>query len=313
MRVDHLNNLRALEAVLRTGGLRPAAKELGVSPAAVGQQIRNLEDYLECSLLDRHPTGSNPVPRANQVAKDLTKHMYGLADVVRRLRPPKEANRVALSVLPSLAESWFPRHIATLFSQFPGLDLRLDASSKVANLRDGEYDFAVRYMRDPLKEAHSELLFSDYCAPVCTPGFAERYGLETGSASLEKVPMAEIDLDALPSPRTVPGLVDWCDAYGVTSPNINAGQVQLTYTSGRKLASSGLAIFLAGLHDVIDELESGEIVLPFGRERVLLNSNKFWLVWRHDSRLSLVQKKFSRWMLDRAADDRRRIEQFLSP
>ena len=40
MRISHLNNLRALEATVRTGSFRAAAAKLGVTPAAVGQQAR---------------------------------------------------------------------------------------------------------------------------------------------------------------------------------------------------------------------------------------------------------------------------------
>ena len=312
MRIDHLNNLRALEAVLRTGGLRPAAEDLGVTPAAVGQQIRKLEEYLGLALLERHPTGSTPTPRALEIAGDRSRHMSGLGDVLRRLAPTAEPDRVSISVVPSFAETWLPRHLSTLFSQLPGIDLRLDSSRKLVNLFDGEHDFAIRYARDPIPDAECELLLDDVCAPICTPEFARRYALSPECSSLDGVPMAEIDLEAFPSPRTVPGLVDWCAAFGVSPPEPRSGQVTLSYTGGRKLAGSGLAIFLAGLHDVIGELESGDIVLPFGRDRVLRNTHGFWLVRQKSARLSPTRKDFVRWIRDRAAEDRRRIARFLS-
>lgn len=311
MRVDYLNSLRALEAVLRNGGLRPAAEDLGVTPAAIGQQIRKLEDYLGIALLERHPTGSTPTTRANSVASELTNHMTGLSDVLQRLKSPKDSNRVSLSVLPSFAEMWFPRHLSTLFAQMPGLDLRLDSSSKLVNFLEGEYDFAIRYAREPSSDLDYELLLEDFCAPICTPQFSDRYGLSRDSKSLEGVPMAEIDIQALASSGTVPGLIDWCARFEVEPPKPSHGQVTLSYSGGRKLASFGLAIFLAGLHDVIGELEAGDIILPFGRDKVLLNEHKFWLVWQRDIRLSSTQRGFVRWILDHAAEDRRRISRFL--
>ena len=53
MRLAHLNGLKALEATLRLGSLTGAAKDLGVTPAAVGQQIRTLELYLGVALFRR--------------------------------------------------------------------------------------------------------------------------------------------------------------------------------------------------------------------------------------------------------------------
>src|SRR6185436_12553167 len=48
-----LNALRAFEAAARTGSYVAAAEELGVSPAAVSQQVRNLEDFLGKQLFMR--------------------------------------------------------------------------------------------------------------------------------------------------------------------------------------------------------------------------------------------------------------------
>jgi LysR family transcriptional regulator, glycine cleavage system transcriptional activator len=45
-----LNALKSFEAAARTGSYVAAAEELGVSPAAVSQQVRHLESYL-CKTL----------------------------------------------------------------------------------------------------------------------------------------------------------------------------------------------------------------------------------------------------------------------
>lgn len=312
MRVDHLNNLRALEAVLRKGGLRPAAKELGVTPAAVGQQIRNLEDYLGLALLERHPTGSIPTSHALQIETALTRHMTGLGDVLNNLRSQKDTNRISLSVLPAFAESWLPRHLSTLLSQIPGTDLRIDASHKIADLFDGEYDFAIRYTGEPSPEFARELLLEDYSAPMCTPDFARRYQISPDCTSLEGVPMADIDVKSLGSSSDLPELLDWCAQFSVAPPNPQAGQVILDYSTCLRLAFSGLAIFLAGVHEALGDLEDERIVFPFGPDRVIKNEHKFWLIWRKDLRLSSAQKQFLKWITAHAAEDRDRIDRFLA-
>ncbi|WP_410482400.1 LysR family transcriptional regulator [Ovoidimarina sediminis] len=60
MRLTHLNALRALEASLRHKSFTGAAEELGVTPAAVGQRVRSLEEYLGRPLLQRTRTGVIP-------------------------------------------------------------------------------------------------------------------------------------------------------------------------------------------------------------------------------------------------------------
>jgi len=48
-----MNALRAFEAAARRGGFARAAAELNVTPAAVSQQIRNLEEFLGVKLFHR--------------------------------------------------------------------------------------------------------------------------------------------------------------------------------------------------------------------------------------------------------------------
>lgn len=312
MRVDHLNSLRALEAVLRKGGLRPAARELGVTPAAVGQQIRKLEAYLGLTLLTRHPTGAIPTPHAIKATNALTRHMTGLSDVLDSLKRQNEPSRISLTVLPEFAEYWFPRHLASLFSEIPAIDLRIDTSREVIDLHAGEFDFAIRYSREPSSEFTYELILDDYCAPICTPEFAERYNISLDRASLDNVPMAELDVASLGTTSDLPELVDWCERYAVVPPSTKSSQVILDYITAKKMGGSGLAILLGGIHDFIDELEQGMVMLPFGRDKVILNEHKFWLIWRNDLRLSQVQKQFIGWIKQNAAKDRERVERFIS-
>ena len=68
MKTSHLNALRALEAALRTGSFRSAADDLGVTTAAVGQQIRGLEEYVGRQLFIRKPSGAVPTEAAVGVA-----------------------------------------------------------------------------------------------------------------------------------------------------------------------------------------------------------------------------------------------------
>ena len=310
--MDFLNNLRALEAVLRTGGLRPAARELGVTPAAVGQHIRNLEDHLGTALMTRHPTGSRPTRQAQEVADTLTRHLQGLQGVLESLAPSRDPNRVSLTVLPEFAENWFPRHLATLFAQVGGIDLRIDTSRALVDLDEGEFDFAVRYSREPSDKFEYELLLDDYCAPVCTAEFAERYDLSSDRASLRDVPLAELDLTALGSSTDLPEMVSWCARYSVTPPDPISGQVVVDYTTARKMARAGLAILLGGIHDFIAELENSDMVLPFGPEKVILNEHKFWLIWRKGLRMSPAQKSFVAWIKNHAAEDRDRVRRILA-
>src|SRR5262245_37193243 len=80
---EHLNALRAFEAAARHESFSAAAAELHVTPAAVGQLVRSLEESLGTSLFHRGTSG-----RTRLV----------LTDVARRALPDIRAAFDRLSV-----------------------------------------------------------------------------------------------------------------------------------------------------------------------------------------------------------------------
>ena len=80
--------MRALEAALRTGSFRSAADDLGVTTAAVGQQIRGLEEYVGHKLFVRKPSGAIPTEIAGGVAAELTAGFGSISTVLARLKHP---------------------------------------------------------------------------------------------------------------------------------------------------------------------------------------------------------------------------------
>ena len=57
MALQYLRSLQALDLVLQTGSLKAAAETLMITPAAVGQRIKALEDYLGIELVMRGRSG----------------------------------------------------------------------------------------------------------------------------------------------------------------------------------------------------------------------------------------------------------------
>src|SRR5215472_8430144 len=71
MALSHLRSLQALELALRMGSLQAAARALWVTPAAVGQRIKALEDYLGVDLLVRGRSGLKPTPELSSALVHL--------------------------------------------------------------------------------------------------------------------------------------------------------------------------------------------------------------------------------------------------
>src|ERR1700759_2868618 len=80
-----LNALHAIEIVMRTGALKPAADELGVTIGAVSQHLRRAEARLGLELFQRTPRGLKPTPELGEIRAQLTQGFLTLLDATRAL------------------------------------------------------------------------------------------------------------------------------------------------------------------------------------------------------------------------------------
>ena len=134
MLISHLNGLRALEATLRLGSFTAAAAELGVTPAAVGQRVRTLEEYLGKDLFTRTPSGIVSKDDVRSVEALLTNSFSGLAAALTELKNRNPNSRLSVTLPASFVENWLTSLISEFYQRHTSVDLRLDASNRDVDL-----------------------------------------------------------------------------------------------------------------------------------------------------------------------------------
>ena len=102
-RLPALNALRAFEAAARHLSFTRAAEELNVTPGAISQQIRQLEEFAGAPLFRR--TGRQVLlTDAGQAALPLlTSAFEMMAEAVHHMRAPARRDRLMISSAPSFA------------------------------------------------------------------------------------------------------------------------------------------------------------------------------------------------------------------
>jgi LysR family glycine cleavage system transcriptional activator len=297
MRTPHLNGLRAFETALRTHNFTAAGRELGVTAAAVGQQIRTLEDYLGRKLFERRPTGVVPTAAALRVQDRLTAGMSILSDVVVQLSCVQEQDRVAVTLPESFAENWLTLRLSDFYRDNAGVDLRLDSTNRQVDLFQEDFDFAIRYAAPPEDNLTSIKLFDDSVLPVCTPNFVAEYGLSPDTLVLADVPLIHL-VDRTPDPDWV-DWPRWADTFGIDLGDLGdlrRGPTFSRFNSGLRAAEAGQGLVLCGIVEAFHAIEDGQLVMPFGFERRCQSSYRYWLVHVEGRRLSKVQRKFVAWI-----------------
>lgn len=303
MKISHLNGWRAVEAVLRLGSITSASEELGVTPAAVGAQVRGIEDLIGKPLFDRASAGLKPLPVLLDVRDRLNSGFTDLAEVQKTLSARGPSNRLALSVTQTFAETWLPRHLPDLFARMSGVDLRLDTTWDVVDLQGGDLDFAIRYT-DVAPPGHLAIpLLPTGVVPVCTPDFAKRYDLNPATRDLRAVPLVFIDV-----PTSDPDWADWGQWSGITGiplgpDSADRPRYELT-GSGARIARSGVGLVLGGLSEVFQAVHEGALIMPLGPSSLVRSGYCHQLVWPEDRKLGPMQRQFRDWVTEKAREDR---------
>lgn len=167
-----LNALRAFEAAARLGGFKAAASELCVTPAAIAQHIKSLEETLGAPLFERRSQGVRLTTLGRSAAPAFSGAFDQLGEACALLRRRAEPNTVRIAALPSVAQLWLSPRLAELRQAAAGAAISITALETPPNLKREPFDIAL-FFEEPPFTAGSTALAQDVLYPVCAPSLAE--------------------------------------------------------------------------------------------------------------------------------------------
>jgi LysR family glycine cleavage system transcriptional activator len=166
-----LNALRFFEAAARHRSFVRAAEELHVTPAAVSQQIKLLEDYLGVSLFKR---GRTLV--LNESAHDALHLVSDAFDQLERAMLRVHSGSIAgplnVSTPPVFAARWLIPRMDDFYARYPDVEIHLLATRRVVDFSMEEVDVAIRFGSEPHPGLSVESLMPEVIVPVAAPGLA---------------------------------------------------------------------------------------------------------------------------------------------
>jgi LysR family glycine cleavage system transcriptional activator len=249
----HLNGLRAIETVARLGSLQKAADELGVSPSAVSQLVNRAEKQIGRPVFERTRTGLVLTEFGRRFCERLTAAFRELSGAMA-LAEDAADNRLVVSVAPAFAARWLVPRLSRFYTAHPEIMLRIDASTKLADLDRSDVDLAIRMGDGNWPGVRGELLFAQRIFPVCAPAIAVR---------LKRVE----DLQNEWAIREEYGMVEWARWFaqaGVTGVTPLMGASFTDPNLCLEAAIGGQGVMLASQLLAADALADGRLVAPFG-------------------------------------------------
>ena len=297
--IAHLNALRAFDASARHQSFSLAAQELNVTPAAVGQLVRTLEDWLGSPLFVRSTSGRARLVTtevAEQALPDIRAGLERLAVGLERLRSGSAGGVLTVTVSPAFAAKWLLPRIERFQAAWPETDLRLDTSLKPVDFVAQRIDVGVRYGRGQWPGLAAEKLMDEEVYPVCAPALLATATLQAPGDLRGQVLIHDQSVD------TSTGFASW-QAWlrhaGVQGGATDRGLRINNSAAVLQAAIDGQGVALARSVMAHDDLAAGRLVRLFPQVR-LESALAYYVVYRPECIAQPKVAAFRDWLLREA-------------
>lgn len=286
-----LNALRAFEAAARHLSFKEAAAELYVTPGAVSQQVKALEDELGLALFHRHNRAITLTEAGQGLLPVATEAFRRLSDTVERLRANDRAGVLTISVLPSFAAKWLVPRLGRFGAAHPEIDVRISATTRLVDFKREDVDVGIRHGAGHYPGLHAERLMGEALFPVCSPALLEGPNPLRTPADLAHHTLLHDD-----------GHNDWTQWLRlVGAPEVNPlrGAVFNDAAIMLQAAIAGHGVAIARTMLVEEDLAMGRLVRPF--EQSLPYDLAYYLVCLPETAEKPKVAAFRAWVQAEAA------------
>lgn len=291
----HLRALQAVELAIRKGSLKAAAGELAITPAALGQRIKALEDYLGLDLLVRGRSGIRATPELEAAIAHLRAGFREL-DTVCRILDFQRVHEVHITADSDWAELWLKPRIERFRNDHPNTLFCINGVGDVP-VRLGQADCEI-WFGAGRGDAEEALLFHDYLLPVSSPENTERVSSQPKGASLEGFPLLHLDCYTFDAGAI--GWQEWISQYGYrkTAPGRGIRYQKVMHALEAVYANAGLIV--CGLALIEDKIDDGTLSQPFPIAQGEWSKNAYRASFRESALRRTNIEQFREWLLAEA-------------
>lgn len=300
--LNRLKWLHAFEATARHGSFTGAAQELGVTPAAVGQLVRSLEDWVGHPLLHRTRSGKERltlVDEAQEALQDITLGLDKLETGLNKLRGRRSRSVVVVTASQVLMMNWLMDRLNRFSETHENIDLRLNVTEKLMDVSHGEADIGIRCGQGDWPGVNKTWLMDEEAVLICSPHLVPNGKM----ACSEWLATQKLIHDDTPHPGA--DFPTWNDVLKtVGAPDALESGLHINSTSAVILAAlSGRGVAIVRYALVKQLIETGQLVQLHPDHRWPLKWS-YYLVTPQQKVMRDEVKVFHDWLLHDVASDR---------
>lgn len=162
--------LRAFAEIGRHGSIKRAAAAMGVTSGAVSQQIRQLEERVGVALFTRTRYGVQLTEAGAKVHPALLRAFDQIESGLEALETINARQTLTISTVPSFAASWLVPRLGRFTSRHSDIEIRVETTSGVVDLRRDRVDVAIRHGLGNYPGLVAQHLMAPVLLPVASPG-----------------------------------------------------------------------------------------------------------------------------------------------
>lgn len=310
-----LNALNAFEVAARHQSFSKAAEELHVTPAAISQQIRMLEDLLGVQLFHRLNRGLALTDAGKSGLAKLQDGFRSVNEAVEQIRADQPSASLDVWMAPSFASKWLMPRLPRFMDRHPNIDLRISASAELIDtdasapslseeiLRRHGVDIAIRFGRGYYPGCDVERLMSVNALPLCSPSLL----LDKTKPLLTPEDLSHHLLlhDETPYEGR-PSWPSWLDAVGASNVDGKRGLRFNRISLALAAAVEGQGVVLTLEQLAMDDLEKRRLVIPFEHRVELKQAYHVITLKNHatDERVTA----FKQWLFDEVQRDEKSVD-----
>ena len=293
-----LNALKVFEAAARHLSFTKAADELHVTPGAVSQQIKALEDYIGGRLFRRTKRALLLTDAAQASLPILREAFDKLEEASRILTARGDSKRLTVSVAPSLAAKWLVPRLDRFHERMPDIEVWISADMDVVDFAVDDIDLAIRYGGGRYQGLETELLMEESILPVCSPRLLQGdHPLRTPHDLAHHPLLHDGSPDQDDTANT--NWAMWLKAAGVGDIDAKRGAKFNQSSLVIEAAVAGKGVALAKQTIALADLEAGRLVAPF--DLTTPSNFSYYLVHPASKSRNAAVKAFKKWLHEEAA------------
>ncbi|WP_257292165.1 LysR substrate-binding domain-containing protein [Endozoicomonas sp. ONNA1] len=187
-----LRALVAFEAVARLGTIGAAARELCVTQAAVSQQLKSLEAFLNTTLFERSKRGVRLTSSAQHYQPIVSGSLAHLKLQTQILFGEQEADVLRLRVNQTFCHNWLIPRLDSFYQKYPFIRLDIQLVDWPSTTPCQNVDIELTNGKVDSEDTRAEKLFQEHWQLVCSPEFKRDYQQLLKDEDFSQLPAVQV-------------------------------------------------------------------------------------------------------------------------